>query len=414
MAIEFECDRCGQDLKVPDDWGGRRVRCKGCNRVLTVPDPLVTQLDSSFDFEALHQDQDAEEEQLVTEFSPIPRASRRSREAKEDKFEVTCPHCKKVIRVQDPYIEVLCSSCWKPVPPLKKGEELTTSGPRKDDTGAYYDELMGVFSYPMGAIGSISLGMAVAGGAIALPISVILMFVMGVALNPIAERADISWVPWVLAGMFVVEGFYFAGMGYSAMLDSAGNTVAQNDKPPEVPWNLTTIGSGIVGYLTLVIVYGLAFVGLNYLLSGGKFVVPTSLEQATKLISPVSLLALAILTFTVPMAIVGLSLMPGLGGLSPGRIMRSIAATAVHYVFLFLAVCFVLAIYIGITSNVVAWAIEALMTVLRKGIEEGLGELAMGLLAWMALVGTGLYLALMMGRLHGLFARTFRARLAFT
>ncbi len=181
-----------------------------------------------------------------------------------------------------------------------------------------------------------------------------------------------------------------------------------------MPWNLTTIGSGIVGYLTLVIVYGLAFVGLNYLLSGGKFVVPTSLEQATKLISPVSLLALAILTFTVPMAIVGLSLMPGLGGLSPGRIMRSIAATAVHYVFLFLAVCFVLAIYIGITSNVVAWAIEALMTVLRKGIEEGLGELAMGLLAWMALVGTGLYLALMMGRLHGLFARTFRARLAFT
>jgi len=75
MPIEFACDRCKQKLKVPDDWAGRRVRCRGCNRVLSVPDPLTGQLDSSFDVKALAADKGEPEDELVTEFAPIPERS---------------------------------------------------------------------------------------------------------------------------------------------------------------------------------------------------------------------------------------------------------------------------------------------------------------------------------------------------
>ena len=411
MPIEFTCDRCEQKFKVPDDWAGRRVRCKGCNRVIKVPDPLVSQLDSSFNVGALKSEADGPDEEVVTEFARIPRASRKT---EDEQLTVTCPQCGHVVKVEDRYSEVLCSSCWTPIPPLEKGEEWgkpTASG--ESATTEYYDEILGVFSYPMGALGSILLGMLVAGGAILLPVGMILMFVMGVALNPITPKADVSWIPLLLAAMFVFEAIYFAGMAYSAVLESARNTIVENDKPPILTWNLATVGSGIVGYVTLVIVYLLVFFGVNYLVSGGQVVVPTSVDEVKQLMSPVSVVALALLTFTVPMVIIGLSMMPGLEGLSPGRIVRSISGTIVHYLFLFVIACFVLGIYLGITSSVMAWAVDALMIVLRKGVDKGFAALLAGLLAWTVLIGAGFYLALMMGRLHGLFARAFRRQLAF-
>lgn len=414
MPIEFACDRCQQELKVPDDWAGRRVRCRGCNRVLSVPDPLTGQLDSSFDVKALAGDKGEPEEELVTDFAPIPRAKRRTGRDGEDDLQVTCPHCGKVIKVQDPYSEILCSSCWEPVPPLEGGDASTgpsrTRGPK---AGAFYDQIISAFGYPLDATGSILLGMLVAGGAILLPVGMVLTFVMGVALNPITPSANVSWVPMVLAALFAVEAIYFAGMAYSALLDAARNTVAENDKAPDLVWNPASVGSGIVGYVTLVIVYGAFFLGVNYLTSGGQMIVPTSVDQARQLMSPVTIVILVLLTFTVPMVIVGLAMMPGLEGLSPGRIIRSIAATIVHYLFLFVVVCFMLGIYLGIMSGVTAWAIETLMTVLRKGIDEGFSALMLGLLAWTVLIGSGFYCALMIGRLHGLFARTFRSQLAF-
>jgi hypothetical protein len=202
-------------------------------------------------------------------------------------------------------------------------------------------------------------------------------------------------------------------MAYSALLESARLTITHSDKSPELTWNLASVGSGIVGYFSLVAVYGGVFVGVNYLVSGGKTVVPMTLDELRQLRSPVNVAAMAVVTFTVPMAIVGLSLMPGLNGLSPGRIVRSIAGSFIHYLFLFVVVCVMFVVYLGITSSVVAWASETVIKVLRHGVEEGFQTLLLGLLAWTVLVGTGFYCAMMMGRLHGLFARTFRSRLAF-
>lgn len=37
MAISFECTGCGKEYKVKDDLAGKRIRCKGCETVVTVP-----------------------------------------------------------------------------------------------------------------------------------------------------------------------------------------------------------------------------------------------------------------------------------------------------------------------------------------------------------------------------------------
>jgi len=416
--MEFECDRCHQKLGVPDKWAGRRVRCRGCNRVLVVPEPEEAPLGSSINLGALAAGTEEPSEPLVTEFAPIPVAHRTGPADKTDRaLKRKCPHCGKLIKVMDPYSEVLCSGCWRPVPPTDSIEPEKNDSERAqrafERTLAFYDGIVGVFGYPMGAIGAILLSMLVAGGAILLPVGLILMFVMGVALNPIAPGANLSWVPTLLAVMFLIEGVYFAGMGYSLLLDSTRLTIAGNDKPPELSWNPATVGSGLIGYAVLVLVYGSVYVGVNYVVSGGKTVLPTSLDEVRQLRSPVTIAALALLTFTVPMAVIGLASMPGIQGLSPGRIIRSIVGCFVHYLFLFVVVCIMLGVYFGLTAGVVAWAGDAVLKVLRQGVSKGFDTLLLGLLAWTILVGTGLYCAYMMGRLHGLFARTFRNRLAF-
>ncbi len=417
--MEFKCDRCGQQLVVPDKWAGRRVRCRGCNRVLVVPDEDAGTLGSSINLGALAAStEEPSEEEVVTDFAPIPVVSRKDDSNAAKRFARKCPHCGKTVQAQDLYSEVLCSGCWKPVPPSEEQLDLEAMMAARasrefERVTGFYDELVGAIAYPIDSLGNILLGMLVAGGAILLPVAMILMFVMGVALNPIADEADTSWLSFVLAGMFMAEGIYFAGMAYTLLLEAARQTIAHNDKPPDLTWNLASVGAGIVSYVTLVVVYGLVFFGVNYVTSGGNVVLPTTRDEVRQLLSPLSMVVLAVLTFSVPMAIVGLASMPGLGGLSPGRIVRSIGGCFIHYLFLFVVTCVLLAVFLGITSAIVGWASEAVMKVVKKGISDGFDILLLGLLAWAVLIGTGFYCALMLGRIHGLFARTFRAHLAF-
>ncbi len=39
MTIRFQCSNCQASLKVKDELAGRRVRCKACNSVITIPQP---------------------------------------------------------------------------------------------------------------------------------------------------------------------------------------------------------------------------------------------------------------------------------------------------------------------------------------------------------------------------------------
>ena len=44
--IKFTCSSCAQAYSVPDQYGGKRVKCKSCNNINTIPSPKVVTLDS--------------------------------------------------------------------------------------------------------------------------------------------------------------------------------------------------------------------------------------------------------------------------------------------------------------------------------------------------------------------------------
>ena len=39
MKIKFKCSECGKSYRVSDKYAGKRVRCKGCSQVNTIPQP---------------------------------------------------------------------------------------------------------------------------------------------------------------------------------------------------------------------------------------------------------------------------------------------------------------------------------------------------------------------------------------
>ena len=39
--IKFSCTDCGKAYRVPEEYAGKRVRCKGCQHVNTIPTPEV-------------------------------------------------------------------------------------------------------------------------------------------------------------------------------------------------------------------------------------------------------------------------------------------------------------------------------------------------------------------------------------
>ena len=48
MPIEFLCDQCGTKLRTPDDSGGKKTKCPGCEAVLTIPELPVSSQPSVF------------------------------------------------------------------------------------------------------------------------------------------------------------------------------------------------------------------------------------------------------------------------------------------------------------------------------------------------------------------------------
>ena len=55
--VEFECGKCNQKFSVPEKYAGKRIRCKKCNFINTVPgdksadsDKSSKEMDLSLDF----------------------------------------------------------------------------------------------------------------------------------------------------------------------------------------------------------------------------------------------------------------------------------------------------------------------------------------------------------------------------
>ena len=136
---------------------------------------------------------------------------------------------------------------------------------------------------------------------------------------------------------------------------------------------------------------------------------PTSKEALDNLSSPWRLLVIAILTFSVPMNMIGLASSHALDGLNPLRVFKSIGRVIGHYTFLFLIVLLYLCIYVALMYGIMSWAVPYILDAMQKGLSGGLLRMLLGIAAWSLLIGLAFYFAYSIGRVLGLFTRKYSA-----
>ena len=432
--MNIECPACNKAIDVPESWAGKRVRCLGCQEPFTVPapqgratgsaDPMPESLGDLALLEqtATSPDDDGFE---TEDFEGAPSTQTIIAPEKaddEDGRTRICPHCGKTVRATDEFSAVLCSHCQHSVPARTPRPQTTDARPTPrgarpgEEAGGFYAEFLSAFLYPLPGLGSLVLGMVIAAGAIFLPVGILLGMAIGAGRNPITEAADVTWVKPLLSFFFLVEAVYFGGVGYYLLVDTIRCTGQGLGKPPPLTWNLTSVTTALIGYAGLATYYLIIGLIIIYVTNDWTLKIPTTLEDFERYKSPAYLAIFAVVTFTVPMNVIGLGSARMLEGFSPYRILISIRRTATNYCFLFLIVCLYLAIYVGLMASVVGWASDKVLMAIEAYSEQGtqsFPDVAAGLGAWSVLIGVGLYFAYVMGRLLGLFVKSYRRRLAF-
>jgi len=428
--MNVRCPHCQKRLQVRDDWAGRSVRCPACKKGFKLPakarPPAATAPSEQgpLDLDTLAQIETRGQALVDERGRPIRAAPAPADTGPEpvtgDPTMRICPHCRGKVKAEDAFSEVLCPHCWQNVPPPEhagaaqdRGGRFTGSliGRIKPAVG-FYSGFGSAVVYPIPAIIWILMGMGLAALAIFLPVGVLVGFATATGLNPISEPADTAWVGPVLAILFILEAIYFGAVNYHILIDSIRSTAVGGETPSPLPWNPISLGGALLGYLGIAVYYVLIVMILLAIAHGGVYV-PESAEDLAVLTRPGYLAAIALITFSIPMNIIGLASSNAWDGFNPYKIARSIMQTFAHYVFLFLIVCLFLMLYTGLMTLVMSWASKAIFEAIEYGIERGVVPVLIGLAAWSALIGAGFYFAYVLGRILGLFARSYRESLAF-
>jgi len=423
--MKLRCPRCQEKIVVPNEWAGRSIRCKQCNKAFRVPNPTTTiaptRVDTGLNLEDLasiergtealdgrdrteleHEQQAADAAAHVAE--PTPR---------------TCPHCNKEVMLKDPFVEALCSNCWQPIPALVKGGGSgggVSSFRRRDDIN-FYTGLTSAFLYPFGASGSLLTSVLAAVGVILLPVAA----TVGIAFAVEQGRSGtqntqalyLQGVEKAFVGLVLLEVLFFLAVGVHAFLDVVRATAIGTDRPPELVWSPAQWQSSIIAYVALLMYYAV-FAAVGWFLAGkGEFTFSASLERFEIHAPPIVLILAGLFTFFVPMHLIGIATSTIVRGLNPVNVGKSIAATHVNYLFLFALVAVYATLFGLAASEVTKWFAGVLH---KTSVAAGAGnvvEAALGLLGWGAVIGFGFYGIYFLGRLHGLFARQFQKQLAF-
>jgi DNA-directed RNA polymerase subunit RPC12/RpoP len=421
--MKVTCPHCKKSIKAPDEWAGKRVKCPGCRAPVSIPDGSETDEDLEFDLGSLDAIED-EGEALVYERKEKPMTLKEAQaaakttdddepEAPADPKMRTCPQCGKQVRVDDLYTEVMCRHCGAGIPGPRmsndkveyksafQGKQLTT----------FYGGFTTAILYPIPSLDAIAAGMGVALGIIALPLAAIFGFLAALESNVAEEdKMDLGWVSVFVTVMFSGEALYFGSIAYYCLMDTIRSTSSGTDNPPKLTWSPGKLATAMGGYAALV---GFYVVAVIILLLAWGVNIPPSAEELTVLAEPQSILVLALVTFSIPMNLIGLSSSETIDGLNPVKVGISIGRTLGHYTFLFLISLIYFGVYIGLMVGVLSWAGPAIMNAARKGIDSGLMPLLGGVVAWAAVMGLAFYFAYSIGRILGLFARTYREKLEF-
>jgi hypothetical protein len=423
--MKVTCSKCRKVFSAPDEWAGKRVKCPGCKQPLALSggDGASSSKDVGFDLGSLGEIE-VEGQALVFERKGKPltlkeakaAAATQTQPSKSDPTIRTCPQCGLRVRVTDLYSEVMCRHCGGGIPGFER-EDDELIGYKAAAGGlpgrvSFYGGFTKAAFYPIPALGNIAAAMGIAFGVIAVPLFALLGLLSASALNSAVktEPTSLAWVGAFLTAMFGLEGIYFGSIAYYGLVDTVRSTVEGNEQPPALTWNIVKLGSALGGYAALIGFY-LVVVFLLLTLSGQG--VPSSVNDLAVLGTPISLAVLALVTFGIPMNMIGLSSTEMTDGLNPKKVAISIGRVAGNYTFLFLIVLIYLGIYVGLMYAVMSWAGPAIMEAARKGIGVGYLKVLGGVGAWALVVGLGFYFAYSIGRILGLFARTYKELLEF-
>lgn len=422
--MKVSCPNCKKVLQAPDDWAGRKVKCPGCKGVIALPaaSKEPASIGPALDLDSLENLEDAGEvlyrqkgKRMTLAEAQAAGAGVEAGPSRSDPTIRTCPKCGKKVKSEDIYSELICRDCDTAIPgvdivPETKGRYTGGLADRIKTQVSFYTGFGSAFLYPIPALVWILLGMGIALATIAVPLLAVLAFTAGAGLNPIAEKQDMGWVATFLTVMFAAQGIYFGSVAYYAMIDTIRTTGSGGEQPPSLTWNVINLGAALAGYIALIGFYA-AVVTLLIVAKTGHL--PSSMADLDALGSPGPLIVLALLTFGVPMNMIGLASSHALDGLNVIRVFRSIGRVIGHYIFLFLIVLLYLGMYVGGIVAVMKWAGPAIMTAAQKGMDVGLIKMLGGPAAWSVLIGLGFYFAYMIGRVLGLFCRSFKEDLDF-
>lgn len=426
--MKVSCPNCQRVLQAPDEWGGRTVKCPGCKKPINLPKSDAHD-DLGYDLNSLdaleHQGEALVRDAKVKPLSHKEAMAAKSKAAEEAGEPVAdprirvCPKCGLKVRSDDQFSEIICRHCNAGIPPRVQGktQEARYTGSlsgRMTTKVSFYTGFTGAALYPIPGLASILMGMGIALGVIALPLFGVLAFTQASTLNEASidtrhgatAMDSASWVGIFLTVMFALEAIYFGAVAYYAMIDTVRSTASGSEVPPNLTWNVVNLGAALGGYVALIVFYFLVVVALI----GG---LPTSGEALEKLSHPGRLLLIAILTFSVPMNMIGLASSHAMDGLNPVKVFRSIGKVFGHYTFLFLISLLYLCIYTGLMWGIMGWAGPMITSAASKGLKGGVFPMLAGIAAWGLMIGLGFYLAYSIGRILGLFTRSYRENMEF-
>lgn len=420
--MQVTCPNCKKVLQAPEKWAGQVVKCPACKRPITLPAKEEEENVLGFDLGELGSVEEGGEAVQKTRRwrrkMSLKEAQAASGEQEDelvpsDPRVRVCPRCRTNIRHDDIYSSLICRSCGETIPGLEGSDETaairyTNVNERIRTTVTFYTGFMSAALYPIGAIEHIVKAMAIAMSVIAVPLLIMLGFTQSSSLNSLVQRGDTAaWVGIFLTVAFLVEAAYLGSVAYHAMIDTIRITSAGSEKTAPLTWNPASVGAALGGYIALLVFYALILLALI-----GH--VPKSIADVQSVTTtPWKLVIVALLTFGVPMNVIGLASSHAMDGLNLVRVFKSIAAVIGQYTFLFLIVLLYLGVYIGVMNKAMSWAGPAIMESARKGLANGFVTMLMGIVAWAAVMGLGFYFAYSLGRILGLFSRTYKAQLSF-
>ncbi len=430
--MKVSCPSCKKSFQATHEMAGRRVRCPACKQPMSVPaagEP--TSHDLSFDLRNLDSMEEGgeaiirEKGKHVTlkeaqaaaaaglEGQPAPKV------AKYDPTIRICPQCREKVVSKDIYCDLICRNCGAAIPGFEIQQEetrYTTMSERIRNPVTFYNGFTSAVAYPIPSLGSIGLAAVVALAIIAVPVMAILGFTGASSANEVSrEKTDFGWVGTTMMAFFVGEAIYFGAVGYFSLIDSIRTTTSGTEQPPPLTWSLSKIGPALGGYAALLGLYSIAAVLLVVTQKGAM---PENMADFTEYLGrPFPLVILALLTFGVPMNLIGLSSTHLADGLNPIKVGPSIGKTIGHYIFLFLIVLLYLGFYTGVMVAVMNWAWPQLQAAAQRDADASLGQtffkVFMALVAWAVLIAAALYFSYVMGRVLGLFSRTYKDKLSF-